>query len=171
MNEDESIEQIRFAIGRYDHFYESVNTKGNLYLALNALLIGGIATSYPILDQKINFSVGHNLVFMLMILLCSASLCCTIAAINPFTRSGQRSGNISLIFFGQVAQLDSRFFARRFIKRSKAMHIQDMLSQMHVLAVGLCLKFGRLKWAGWLLSSALIVLVLSTLFLIVKNLN
>lgn len=62
------IEHSRFIIDRFDHYYESINTKGNLYLALNAILIGGLATSYPILDQKFHFALTHNLLICLIIL-------------------------------------------------------------------------------------------------------
>ena len=168
MNEKELIEQARFVINRYDHFYESINTKGNLYLAINAILIGGIASSYSFLDQKLNFSSGHNVVIAGVVILCAVSLSFTIAAINPFTKSSPQPGNVSLIHYSQVASLECKYYARKFRNRSESMHLQDMLRQVHILSVGLTRKFERLKYAGWVLSFSLLLLVFLSLYFIVK---
>lgn len=171
MEETEQLEQLRFAIDRYDHYYESVNSKGNLYLALNSILIGGIAASYPFIDQKVHLNTSYNLILIAVVLLCSLSLGTTIAAINPFTKSGSQSGHVSLLYYGQVSQLDFKFFSRRFRKRTKSLHVADMLRQMHTLAQGLNRKFSLLKWAGFFLSGALFLLISATLTLIIKNIN
>ncbi|SFE52259.1 Pycsar system effector family protein [Spirosoma endophyticum] len=169
MSDEELIEQARFIIGRYDHYYESVNTKGNLYLAINAILIGGIASSYSFLEQKLKFTSAHNLVIAGVVILCAFSLGFTILAINPFTRSSSHPGNVSLIFFGQVASLEYRYFARKFRKRSASLHLQDMLRQMHILSIGLSRKFKRLNYAGWLLSGSLMLLVFLSLYFILNG--
>lgn len=171
MNETEQLEQLRFAISRYDHYYESINSKGNLYLALNSILIGGIAASYPFIDQKLHLNARYNLVLIAIVLQCALSLITTIAAINPFTKSGLQSGQISLLYYGQVSQLEFSFFSRRFRKRTLNLHVTDMLRQMHTLARGLNRKFQLLKWAGLFLSGALLLLISATLMLILKNIQ
>ena len=163
------IEHGRFIIDRYDHYYESINTKGNLYLALNSILIGGLATGYPVLDQKFHFALEHNLLICSIIFFCAMSLGFTIFAINPFTRTGKSQKNASMIFFGQVAQKECDSYKSNFLLQSEQDILDDLLSQTHTLARGLCLKFTRLKWAGRFFFTGLLLLVLSTLFLIIKN--
>lgn len=46
MQAEKKIEMLRHTMDRYDHYYDSVNNKGNLFLTLNTFLLGGIITGY-----------------------------------------------------------------------------------------------------------------------------
>ena len=45
-------EELQFIINRYDHYYDSVNNKGQFYLGFNTFLIGGLAGVYALLQQQ-----------------------------------------------------------------------------------------------------------------------
>ncbi len=54
---EEKIEILKHTIDRYDHYFDSINNKGNLFLTLNTFLLGGMITGYYSIKDNI---VGQN---------------------------------------------------------------------------------------------------------------
>jgi hypothetical protein len=140
-------DQLLFNIGRYDHYYDSVNNKGQFYLGLNTFIIGGLGAAFAILkDQKI-CSVCLNLNMILLLAMAFLSVFYTLKAILPYLKSGTKQVT-SLIFFGSVSTYTQHEFLTKAKGATEDDLYQDLLIQTHELATGLSLKFRRLKYAG-----------------------
>ena len=68
MDQKEKIENLKYTISRYDHYYDSVNSKSNVYLTLMTFLLGGtVALFRYAIDQKQLSTL--NLVFLIITIL------------------------------------------------------------------------------------------------------
>ncbi|RYZ21834.1 MAG: hypothetical protein EOO16_11500 [Chitinophagaceae bacterium] len=166
MKNNETIEQAKFVIGRYDHYYDSVNTKGSFIIGLNTFLLGGLLAGYVGLYEKIE--IPQWIVALIIAFgLCSIlSSMLTVFAIHPFLNSGNKdTKKRSQIFFGSVSQYDRENFIEAFKARTEQQIVNDLSCQVWILATGLTKKYDYLRIAGWLLIVQLILLVPITLFI------
>lgn len=170
MREQET-EHARFIIDRFDHYFESTNTKGNLYLAINTFLIGGILSGYTFLDQQFAFVFFTKVLIIIMLLACLGSLQCSMFAINPYTSRGNAAHSRSMIFFGDVAPLDSGDYHRDFTTQTEEERLADLTRQISVLSKGLMNKYKWLTRAGWLLYTAFTLLFFISLITLIIYLN
>ena len=49
----ENIKILKHTMNRYDHYYDSVNSKGGLYLALNTFLFSGMVTGFFTIKESV----------------------------------------------------------------------------------------------------------------------
>ena len=75
---------LKHTVDRYDHYFDSINNKGNLFLALNTFLLGGIITGYYGINKS--FEDRYNLLFFtwLAVICCLLSIGFTLWAIIPY---------------------------------------------------------------------------------------
>jgi hypothetical protein len=147
----EKIETLKHSIDRYDHYYDSVNNKGSLFLTLNTFLLGGIITGYYSIKEGIS---GHfDVMFFVFIALisCLASIFYTLWSIIPYLNKQADSLNGSLISFGNVANVSFNSFKQMYDTLTEEKLIEDYLQQAHLLTKGLQMKFCRLRTATYLL--------------------
>src|SRR6185312_14862991 len=100
-------EHAKFIIGRFDQYLNIVNSKGSFYIGVNSFLLGavftGVTTAYTHMSHPayLWWVLGAFAVCSL------TSIICTITAINPYLKSGNRSSaDRSMLFFGSVRELD-----------------------------------------------------------------
>lgn len=94
-------ERLRFCIGRFDHYYDSVNNKCAVYLALGTFLVGGLVASYPQLVERFNFGYALYIV-MGLILLCGLFSIIIVAWVCiPYLGKG----NKSLLYFKSISEM------------------------------------------------------------------
>ena len=156
----EKIETLKHTIDRYDLFYDSVNNKGNLYLALNTFLFGGMVTGYYAIKESI---VGRcDILFFVWIglALCLLSIGFTLWAIIPYINKQADSTNGSVLFFGNVSNLSFTSFKKMYEEMTDEKRYEDYLQQVHLLALGLQNKFRRLQIATYLLGGCFLCIII-----------
>ena len=166
MNKD----QLQFIIDRYDHYYDSVNNKGQFYLGLNTLIMGGLGAAFSMLNTNHCCTTWLYVLVSLMLAAGSASSFYTLCATLPYLKSGNSKPS-SLIFFGSVSKLSQKEFLSRSLAVTDQEVNEDLSIQAHQLATGLSLKFKHLKVAGVLIAIefALLVPFLILFFINVKK--
>lgn len=155
-------EEIKFIIGRYDHYYESINSKSNLYLALNTFVIGGVITGY--FSLRANEDLCHilNLLFFVELVICLGSTLFTLSAVKPFLWKGKIRNASSIYFFDDVANLNPDDYKSRCLNQGPDEFIDDLIEQAHQLAIGLKQKFFRIKIASRLIAIQALIIVIYT---------
>lgn len=159
-------ERLEFNIQRFDTYYDSVNNKCAVFLALSTFIVGGLATAYSSIINAVDCGLYIHLLLSLVIGIGVVIMLIVIRASTPFLDSKKKS----LLYFGSIARMDRE----NFISKSKASSEQDDLSdlrnQVYDLAAGLRLKFLRLRWAGWLFTGQFILFI-PLLIILINNLK
>lgn len=166
--EKQSNEKARllYAINRFDHYFESVNNKTAVYLAMNTFLIGGIITGYISVQEHICKypTLFNTLMTIEMILGTIGLLVMTVASIPYFSKDSD-----SLYYFGGIGSMDKEKFFECSKNLNRNGEMEDLRNQVHTLSRGLNMKFVRLKISGWLIFSQFIILAFLILILIINK--
>jgi len=160
------LDETKHIISRYDHYYDTINNKGNLYLALNTLVIGSILAGYSdlfkVYDCKIILQLFVGGIFLSNL----GSIIFTLLAIKPFlSKKGDKN---SLQFFGDVAKMQQTDFIEGFTKANKEEREEDSIAQVHELASGLLNKFKKINLATLFIGIQLFLILVFALILILK---
>jgi hypothetical protein len=159
-------ERLEFCMGRYDHYFDSINNKSNVLLTLEIFIVGGLVTAYPSLLEKVSCNLWLHLNMIILISAGVANLLFITWTSIPFL---SKEAN-SLLYFGAIAQLASDEFQTRSSGASTDAQLNDLRNQVHALATGLYRKFKRLQVAGYLLLFQFAFLI-PLIILIIKNLK
>ncbi len=159
-------EHLKFCIERFDHYFESVNNKGALFLAINTFIVGGLIALYPSIRAAVNCGFWINSFFTIIVFAGLVSVLTTLLAGIPFLTS---EGNSSL-YFGSIASKTLQDF-----KTSMSAHTPDTLdddyvSQIHQLSTGLRAKYRKLRFAGNLIFAEF-VLTIPLIILLMNNIK
>jgi hypothetical protein len=159
-NSNEKYEHAKFAIGRYDHYLNVVNSKGSFYIAVNTFLLGSLFTAVTAVFRQLDkpwYVWGLLSLFAVSSLV---SIILTILAINPFLRSGNNSSrNRSLLFFGSVAEYQKDNYRDAFTDQDSHRMLRDTVDQSWTLATALVSKYRKLQLAGYLLIAQFALLI------------
>lgn len=160
MNMNEKIETLKHTMDRYDHYYDSVNNKANVFLTLNTFLLGGIVTGYY--SIKDHFLCGFDILFFIWVslILCMLSIAYLLWATLPYLSKQADSVNGSVIYFGNVSNVSFQSFKQMYSDMTYEKRYEDYLQQVHLLALGLQNKFYRLKIATYLLGGCFICIII-----------
>lgn len=159
MTNQEKYEHARFAIDRYDHYYDAVNNKGAFYIGLNTFMLGGLFAGFISLEELME-KPAYLWIMLILFAGCSLmSSILTVIAIHPFVNTSRKKGKRSLIFFASVAQYDQENFVEAFMQQDNSRITKDTVSQMWHLSKGLTRKFRLLKFAGCLIIAQFIILM------------
>lgn len=159
MTRDDKYDHARFAIGRYDHYYDTVNNKGIFYISLNTFMLGGLFAGFISLQNQLD-KPAYLWIMLIIFAGCSLlSSIVTVIAIHPFVKIPRKKGRRSLIYFASVQQYEEEKFIDAFIQQDDNRRTRDTVSQMWHLSKGLTLKFKLLKIAGCLIIGQFIILI------------
>lgn len=164
----ELLEETKFIIGRYDHYYDSINNKGNLYLVLNTFIAGGVISGYYALDEKYHFGCFFKYLLLLTILINVGSTLLTLLAIKPYFSKRKGIRDNSLYYFGDVAGREIDNYDKTFTKATEEELLRDSLSQVHKLACGLNSKFKKINVASILIGLQVILILFFMILLTFK---
>lgn len=159
-------DRLIYTISRFDHYFESVNNKTALYIAINTFVIGGILAGYVNVNKCVQeYTAIFNVILSLILGLGLITLIILVFASIPYFSKKPNS----LFYFGTIGSLPKD----NFIEQSKTYDLKDELkdlrNQVHVLSKGLNKKFKRLQLSGRLLVLQFIGLIpLIIIFLINK---
>lgn len=156
----EKINTLKHTMDRYDHYYDSVNNKANVFLTLNTFLLGGIITGYYSIKDKLE--CGFDLYFFVLtgLILCILSIGFSLWATMPYLSKQADSINGSVIFFGNVANVSYQSFKQMYCDMTDEKRFDDYLQQVYLLSIGLQNKFFRLKIATYLLGSCFVCIII-----------
>lgn len=160
MNIKSKCEELKFNISRYDHYYDSINNKGNVYLTINIFILGGVISSCYILLPSQEFNICTYLFLVLTIFFNICSSIFTLKAIKPHL-SESNPNPTSLIFFNDVAEYSTKNHQKLWNDLSAFNWYKDLTNQNQLLAKGLKLKFNNLAIA----TNFIIVQISSAIFL------
>ncbi len=159
-------EMLQFIIGRYDHYYDAVNNKGNVYLSLMTFLLGGSITIFYTVNQKQPCNTWAWTFFILTIVIQLVGIILTLISIKPFLKSGTKKPDGSVIYFGDVAAFAIEEYKQLFNAQSQEAMVEDMIKQGHQLANGLKRKYRYLNWSTYIIGIQIILIALMGLILI-----
>lgn len=151
-------EQSKFIIGRFDHYFDSINNKGVFYITINTFLLGGLLSQ---IREIVSSSSGSWWIYTLVlgfVLINVSSTILTILSINPF-KSPKCDEPSSLIYYSDIACKDLNSFKVEYATQTEEFTKMDFTNQIHQLAGGLKIKFDRLRYAGILLLFQFVSLV------------
>lgn len=159
-------ERLKFCIGRYDHYYDSVNNKSNVYLTLSVFIFGGLMGIYPTILEKTNSNIWVNIFMLLIMLIGLTAMLITVLASRPFLTKETDS----LLFFQSVSNMGLSEFETQSSNASDEQEIKDLRVQTFQLASGLKAKFIKLRLVAGLFALQF-ALFIPLIFLILNNLK
>lgn len=160
------MEHKRFIIERFDHYYDSINNKANVLLAVSIFIIGGLFACLSGLSTYLKETYWAVCLLIGMLGLTVGSLIATLIALIPYT---SKKGD-SLIYFGNIRNLTRLEFIKNFEKQDEAGINVDLLGQIYELAGGLQKKFYYLRIASmFLLIEAFFLIPL--ILIVINNLK
>lgn len=134
-------ERLVLCISRFDHYYDSINNKGAVFLGIGTFVVGGLLALFPYLEQKVCFTFWPKFLLIDTILLGLAGIIITILATTPFLVRKVSSQ----YYFGSIAEMSLLDFGTTSRKFSHNDELDDLRAQVHGLAHGLQSKFQKLR--------------------------
>ena len=159
-------ENLKFILGRYDHYIESVQSKSSLYITLNTFILTGFFTLFAGFSNRMNVFL---IAFLIAIILISViSLVYTLIALIPRTK---RTAQDSIIFFGDVADKNQPNQYYELIKdMDEETFTKNLAQQVQQVAQIVCKKHIHLKYTNQFLIAqiCLITIWMAIFFLTIK---
>lgn len=160
--QSEHIDNLKFTIDRFDHYYESVNSKTNLYITLNTFIISAVSAISPNILVQLGNTFWSKFLVVSIIIIASISVIYTIWSSLPYLGNN----NDSVFYFGYVSNLSLKDLLSKLETTSTESSARDLAQQLHALAQGLKNKFNKLRIAGALLIIEFtLIALLSILFI------
>jgi len=156
-------QHFQFCIERFDHFYDTVNNKSALFLAINTFIVGGLIAVYPSLLALADIGTWTNSIFTFIIIVGLVSILITLSAAIPFLSKP----NASLLYFESIATRSLGDFKTEMSSLLTDHFENDYATQVHELSVGLRNKFRRLQWAGYAIFIEFLLMI--PLFILIMN--
>lgn len=134
-------ERLIYCIGRFDHYYDSINNKGAVFLGIGTFVVGGLFALFPFLEQKVYFTFWLKFLLFDTIILGLSGIIITILATTPFLVRKISSR----YYFGSIADMALDEFLAASKAHSFIDELEDLRTQVHNLATGLQSKFRKLR--------------------------
>lgn len=159
-------ERLIFCIGRFDHYYDTINNKSSVFLGLSTFIVGGLIAAYPSFIELINCTILIHSLMIVLLAIGIAIMIVVILASTPF----QGKDSDSLHYFGSISNMTRDQFCNNSNQCSEEDELTDLRSQVQNLSYGLTSKFNKLKWAGRLFTVQFFLFI-PLIILIVFNLK
>ena len=168
LDHNDELPLLQFAIGRYDHYFDSVNNKANFWLAFNTFSLGAVVAAYKDLVTPLGSCpavawLDVGMVGFIFLNLISTGL--ILFASLPYLKISAAPRPASYLYFADVAAREMPDWHQHLDAATEKDHRTDHRTQAHELATGLNGKYRLLRWAGGLMLAQVAVLaVLITVF-------
>jgi len=157
-------ERLEYTVNRLDHYYDSVNNKTAVYIAINTFITGGTITLLTQIQDLIDKENWLLFFLAAIITLGVGSLILLALASMPYF--SPKSDIESLYYFASIGQKEPKEFFELSKNQNKKGNLKDLRNQVYVLSKGLKSKFRKLKWACSLLIIQFVLLAPLTYILI-----
>lgn len=149
-------ERLLYTINRFDHYFDSVNNKTAVYIAINTFVVGSLITSYVTLIDDIScYSEIFQVLISISFLIGLTTLIILVNASIPFFSKDSKS----LYYFGGIGMMKKDEFELCSKTLTTKKEMKDLRNQVHTLSTGLTTKFTKLKLAGRLLIIQFVLLI------------
>lgn len=149
-------ERLIYTISRFDHYFDSVNNKTAVYIAINTFVVGSLLTLYVTLAKDIiYYSEGFKYLTAISFLLGLFTLIILVNASIPFFSKNSES----MYYFGGIGTMNKDDFISCSKNLTPKKELKDLRNQVHTLSTGLTTKFTKLKFAGKLLILQFVLLI------------
>lgn len=159
-------ERLTYNIDRFDAYYNSVNSKCGVFLALSTFIVGGLAAAYSPIIKAVDCGWCIHALMSTVIGLGVTIMIIVILASTPFLDSKKKS----LFYFGCIAGMERDTYLSKSKAYSGEDELADLRNQVYDLATGLRLKFRRLRFAGWLFTIQFLLFI-PLLIILIHNLK
>lgn len=164
MNKSEK-ERLLFNIGRFDHYYDSINNKIAVYIAINTFLLGGMIGTYFTISSKLTICKS-SIEFLIILLTLVGLLTIAVLIYTSIPFLGFKSS--SLYYFGTISKNTFDEYKEKSRKCDEKEDLNDLREQVYYLSQGLSKKFTILRITGQSMLCQVIMLIIVSL-LIFKN--
>lgn len=165
MNTSEK-ERLNFNVCRFDHYYDTINNKIAVYIAINTFLLGGVLGAYFTIRNKIvNFESGFEFLVVLFTFIGLITVAVLIYSSVPFLNYKSSS----LYYFLTISQNTLEEYSKKSKKRDEKDDLKDLREQVYFLSKGLNKKFAILKWTGYSMLLQVVVLVFVAIIIFNNN--
>lgn len=155
-------ERLYFNINRFDHYFDTINNKLAVYIAINTFILGGLVGTYFTINSKITtYKIGIDFFIISDVLIGLFTIAVLIYASVPFLDYNSSS----LYYFGTIAQNTFEEYRKKTKDSDEKKDLKDLREQVYFLSKGLKKKFTILKWTGFSMLFQVIVLVLITILI------
>lgn len=164
---EEEKERLKFTMTRADHYYDSVNSKSAVYIAINTFITGGILVLLAQTTALNNIHTTGEVSLSICLFTGIISLILLAVTSIPFLSKNTKS----LYYFAAIGAENKSSFISKSKKCSKKEDMDDLRIQTYELSKGLVKKFKKLRLVGYLLALQFILLIPTIIYLIqnIKN--
>lgn len=149
-------ERLIYSISRFDHYFDSVNNKTAVYIAINTFVVGSLITLYiTLVKEIICYSEAFQSLIAISFLLGLITLIILVNASIPFFSKDSES----MYYFGGIGTMKKEDFISCSKNLTIKEELKDLRNQVHTLSSGLTTKFTKLKLAGRLLILQFVLLI------------
>ncbi|MBO3099496.1 Pycsar system effector family protein [Gelidibacter pelagius] len=157
-------DRLKYTINRFDHYFDSVNNKSAVYIAINTFITGGIIVLLTQTDFVYNMSkIGKFGVATLLLMGVLSLIILSVASIPFFSKKPD-----SLYYFGSISKMKQSEFNKTSKSYTEKDGLQDLRTQTYILSKGLTKKFTWLKLAGIFLVIQFILLLIILLTILIN---
>lgn len=154
-----NLEDLKFIINRFDHYYDTANNKGNFYIGYNIFVLGGI------IGIKKDFHITHNIdltnsMLLLLCFCCCLSIFYILLSSTPYLKSGNHGQHKSLLFFDSISKMNKEEYLSKISDSTSDKLEYDLILQVNKLADGLSIKYSYLKYAGYCIMVQILLLLI-----------
>ena len=157
-------ERLEYTMTRLDHYYDSVNNKTAVYIAINTFITGGTITLLTQIQDLLDKEIWLLIFLAIIIAFGVGSLILLALASMPYLSA--KTEIESLYYFASIAEKSAQEFFDLSKEQGKKGDKKDLRNQVYVLSKGLKSKFKKLKWACGLLIIQFVLLAPLTYILI-----
>lgn len=158
-------ERLKYTIGRFDHYFDSINNKSASYIAINTFITGGVIVLMTQTEIVCELNKIGKLSMGLLLMIGISSLILLSIASIPFFSSKPDS----LFYFGSISKMGKSKFIEKTKSYTDKNAVQDLRSQTYILANGLTKKFSLLKIAGILLVVQFALLFITLIIILINT--
>ncbi|WP_194766495.1 Pycsar system effector family protein [Tamlana sp. I1] len=157
-------DRLKYTIDRFDHYFDSVNNKSAVYIAINTFITGGIIVLLTQTDIVCEMSrLGKFSIALLLFIGISSLILLSIASIPLFSKKPD-----SLYYFGAISRMKQSEFNKTSKNYTDKDELQDLRSQTYILADGLTKKFTWLKLTGIFLVAQFLLLFIILIIILIN---
>jgi hypothetical protein len=157
-------DRLKYTINRFDHYFDSVNNKSAVYIAINTFITGGIIVLITQTNIVKDLIILGQITIWFLLLTGIINLIVLSVASIPFFSTKPKS----IYYFGAISKMTLSDFNKTSKNYTQKEELKDLRSQAFVLSEGLAKKFTKLKLAGILLVIQFSMLLLILITLLIK---
>lgn len=164
-NRDAEKSRLNFTMTRIDHYYDSVNNKSAVYIAINTFITGGVLVLITQTDKPLNglWNLPEVCLWACMALGLISLVLLAITSI-PFISNKTNS----IYYYGTIAKMSETEFIKKTTNCTDKKDLNDLRVQVYILSKGLISKFEKLRWVGHLLMAQFLLLIPTIIYLLTK---